>query len=45
MFPASSLVDDFEMCILGYMFGGCIGSVVVNKLVFALLLCGKNLRI
>jgi hypothetical protein len=28
--PAVSLPDDFEMCILGHMFGGCIGSVAVN---------------
>jgi len=27
---ASSLSDDFSMCILGYSFGGCIGSVVVD---------------
>ena len=27
---ASSLTDDFEMCIMGHIFGGCIGSIVVN---------------
>jgi hypothetical protein len=35
IFPASSLADHFQMCILGHMFGGCIGSVAVNELVLA----------
>jgi len=28
--PAASLADDFEMCNLGYRFGGSIGNVAVN---------------
>jgi len=28
--PAASLADDFSMCILGHMIGGCVGSVAVN---------------
>jgi hypothetical protein len=27
---ASGLTDDFEMCILGQMLGGCISSVAVD---------------
>jgi len=39
---ASSLTDDFEMRILGHMFGGCIGSVMVDQLVSAFLLCANE---
>jgi len=45
IFPASSFADDFEICILGHMFGSCIGSVAVKLLVSALLLCARNVRI
>jgi hypothetical protein len=27
---ASSLTDNFQMCILGLIYGGCIGSVAVD---------------
>jgi hypothetical protein len=30
VFAAASLADDLEMCILGHMFGGYIGSIAVN---------------
>jgi hypothetical protein len=42
IFAASSLADDFEMCILGHMFGYYIGSVAVNYLLSVLLLGAKN---
>jgi hypothetical protein len=39
---ASSLTDDFSMCILGYVFGGCIGSLAVDQLMPAFLLCADK---
>jgi len=39
---ASRLTVDFQMCILGDIFGVCDGSVVVDKLVSAFLLCAYN---
>jgi hypothetical protein len=27
---SSSVMDDFYMCVLGNIFGGCIGSVAVD---------------
>jgi len=45
VFAASCLADDFSIFILGYMFGGCIGSIVVNKLVSALMLFAKKFDI
>jgi len=30
IFPASSLEDDFSICIMDHTFGGSIGSVAVN---------------
>jgi len=39
---ASSSTDDFKMCILGHIVGGFIGSLAVDKLVSAFLLCEKT---
>jgi len=39
---ASSLTDNFQMCILGHVFCGCIGSLLVDKLVPAFLLCANK---
>jgi hypothetical protein len=36
---ASSVMDDFSMFILSHIFGGRIGSIAVNKLASAFLLC------
>jgi hypothetical protein len=30
VFAASSLADDFKMCVQGHKIGGCIGSIPVN---------------
>jgi len=35
-FPASSLADNFKICILAHMFGGSIGSATMNYLLSAL---------
>jgi hypothetical protein len=43
---ASSVVEDFSMCVLGHIFDGCIGTIAVKKVLFALLLrmdnCGNQ---
>lgn len=36
---ASGFTSNFEMCSLGHTFGGCIGSVMMDQMVSALLLC------
>jgi len=41
----SSFTHHFSMCILGHIVGGCIGSVAVNYLVSALLMCLGRSRI
>jgi hypothetical protein len=38
MRAASSLTDDFSICFLVHVFGGCIGSLAVDLLVPAFLL-------
>jgi len=45
IFAASGLTDDFKLCTLGHVFGGCIGSVTVNWLVSAFWLCANEWRI
>jgi len=42
---ASSLMDDFEMYILGRIFSGCIGCIAVDWLVSAFLQCSNGWRI
>jgi hypothetical protein len=38
---ASSVMDNVYMCILGHVFGACIGCLMVDKLVAAFLLCAN----
>jgi hypothetical protein len=45
IFAASCLTEDFSIYILSHKFGGCIGSVMGNYLVTALLLCAKDCQI
>jgi len=42
---ASSFTDNFSMYICVHMFGGCIASVAVEKLVSAFLLCANHCHI
>jgi len=39
---ASSFTEDFQMGIMGHIAGCCIGSVAVDLLVSALLLCADE---
>jgi len=39
---ASGLTDDFQISILGPICGGFIGSIAVDELVSALLLCASE---
>jgi len=45
IFAASGLTGDFWMGILGHTFSGCIGSVAVESLLSALLLCDSEWRV
>jgi len=43
LFPADSgLTEDFQMCILGHIFGSFIGSIAVDYVVTAFVLCAKE---